>query len=119
MHQKVLDHLVYLCLFGYEKNYFKKNFLFDKLKKHDENFNEIDKIKFSEHHYSHAASAFYPSPFKNAIVLTLDGVGEWATTTVALGQKNNLKMLKEIYLFSTLFRLVVFSFYLLHWVQSK
>ena len=84
------------CLFGYEKNYFKK-FLFDKLKKHDENFNEIDKIKFSEHHYSHAASAFYPSPFKNAIVLTLDGVGEWATTTVALGQKNNLKMLKEIY----------------------
>ena len=76
---------------------FQKKFLFDKLKKHDENFNEIDKIKFSEHHYSHAASAFYPSPFKNAIVLTLDGVGEWATTTVALGQKNNLKMLKEIY----------------------
>ena len=55
----------------------------------------MNKIKFSEHHFSHAASAFYPSPFKKAIVLTLDGVGEWATTTVAIGKKNNLKMLKE------------------------
>ena len=76
---------------------FQKNFLFDKLKKHDENFKDIDKIKFSEHHYSHAASAFFPSPFKEAIVLTLDGVGEWATTTVAIGKNNSLKMLKEIH----------------------
>jgi carbamoyltransferase len=76
---------------------FQKNFLFEKLKQHDENFNDINKIKFSEHHYSHAASAFYPSPFKEAIILTLDGVGEWATTTVALGKKNNLNILKEIY----------------------
>ena len=76
---------------------FQKNFLFDKLKQHDENFKDIDKIKFSEHHYSHAASAFFPSPFKEAIVLTLDGVGEWATTTVALGKENKLKMLKEIH----------------------
>ena len=76
---------------------FQKKFLFDKLKQHDENFNDINKIKFSEHHYSHAASAFYPSPFKEAIILTLDGVGEWATTTVAIGKGNNLKMLKEIY----------------------
>ena len=53
---------------------FQKKFLFEKLKEHDENFNEINKIKFSEHHYSHAASAFYPSPFKEAVVLTLDGV---------------------------------------------
>ena len=43
---------------------------------------------FSEHHLSHAASAFYPSPFEEAIILTADGVGEWATTTVALGKKN-------------------------------
>ena len=76
---------------------FQKNFLFEKLKLHDEKFNDINKIKFSEHHYSHAASAFFPSPFQEAIVLTLDGVGEWATTTLAIGKNNNLKMLKEIH----------------------
>ena len=76
---------------------FQKKFLFEKLKQHDGKFNDINKIKFSEHHYSHAASAFYPSPFKEAIVLTLDGVGEWATTTVAIGKKNNLRMIKEIH----------------------
>ncbi len=76
---------------------FQKKFLFDNLKLHDEKFNDINKIKFSEHHYSHAASAFYPSPFKEAIVLTLDGVGEWATTTVAVGKENKLSMLKEIH----------------------
>ena len=74
-----------------------KKFLFDKLKLHDENFKDIEKIKFSEHHYSHAASAFFPSPFKEAVILTLDGVGEWATTTVAIGKGNNLKILKEIH----------------------
>ena len=76
---------------------FQKKFLFDKLKQLDVNLKEIDKIKFSEHHYSHAASAFFPSPFKEAIVLTLDGVGEWSTTTVAIGKKNNLKIIKEIH----------------------
>ena len=76
---------------------FQKKFLFDNLKLQDEKFNNINKIKFSEHHYSHAASAFYPSPFKEAIVLTLDGVGEWATTTVAIGKENKLTMLKEMY----------------------
>tara|TARA_X000000950_G_scaffold246225_1_gene303573 strand:- start:272 stop:2104 length:1833 start_codon:yes stop_codon:yes gene_type:complete len=76
---------------------FQKKFLFEKLKLHDENFKDIDKIKFSEHHYSHAASAFFPSPFQEAVVLTLDGVGEWATTTLAIGKNNNLKMLKEIH----------------------
>ena len=76
---------------------FQKKFLFEKLRLHDEKFNDINKIKFSEHHYSHAASAFYPSPFKEAIVLTLDGVGEWATTTVAIGNENNLRMIKEIH----------------------
>jgi len=74
-----------------------KRYLFEKLKQHDEKFKDINKIKFSEHHYSHAASAFYPSPFKEAIVLTLDGVGEWATTTVAIGKDNKLEMLKEIH----------------------
>ena len=76
---------------------FQKKFLLDKLKQHDEKFNDINKIKFSEHHYSHAASAFYPSPFEEAIILTLDGVGEWATTTVAIGKKNKLDIIKEIH----------------------
>jgi len=76
---------------------FQKKYLFDKLKQHDDKFNHINKIKFSEHHYSHAASAFFPSPFKDAVVLTLDGVGEWATTTVAVGKENELEILKEIH----------------------
>ena len=76
---------------------FQKKYLFDHLKKHDENFNDIERIKFSEHHYSHAASAFFPSPFKDSIILTLDGVGEWATTTVAIGKENELQILKEIH----------------------
>ena len=75
---------------------FQKRFLFEKLQKHDEEFKDIKKIKFSEHHYSHASSAFYPSPFKEAVVLTLDGVGEWATT-VAVGKGNKLEMIKEIH----------------------
>ncbi len=76
---------------------FQKKFLFDNLKQHDEKFKDINKIKFSEHHYSHAASAFFPSPYKEAVILTLDGVGEWATTTVAVGKDNKLTMLKEIH----------------------
>ena len=76
---------------------FQKNFLFERLKEHDKNFEDINKIYFSEHHYSHAASAFYPSPFKDAAILTIDGVGEWATTTVAVAKDNKIKILKEIY----------------------
>ncbi len=76
---------------------FQKKFLFDNLKQHDENFKDINKINFSEHHFSHAASAFYPSPFDEAIIVTLDGVGEWATTTVAVGKGNKISMLKEIH----------------------
>ena len=76
---------------------FQKKFIFEKLKQHDKNFNDINKINFSEHHFSHAASAFYPSPFKEAVILTLDGVGEWATTTVAIGKENKIKIIKEIH----------------------
>tara|TARA_B100000963_G_scaffold353751_1_gene369025 strand:+ start:502 stop:2337 length:1836 start_codon:yes stop_codon:yes gene_type:complete len=76
---------------------FQKKFLFEKLKEHDPEFKDIKKIKFSEHHYSHAASAFFPSPFEEAVVLTLDGVGEWATTTVGIGKKDRLEMIKEIH----------------------
>jgi carbamoyltransferase len=56
-----------------------------------------EKILFSEHHLSHAASAFFPSPFEKAAVLTLDGVGEWTTTSVAIGNGNDLKVVKEIH----------------------
>jgi carbamoyltransferase len=56
-----------------------------------------ERLMFSEHHLSHAASAFYPSPFEEAVVLTLDGVGEWATTTVAIGRGSDLKIIKEIH----------------------
>ncbi len=76
---------------------FQKKYLFDLLQEQDEKFDDIKKIKFSEHHFSHAASAFYPSPFEEAIILTLDGVGEWATTTIAHGKGNQIKILKEIH----------------------
>ena len=76
---------------------FQKKMLFNLLKKHDKNFKEISKISFSEHHLSHAASAFFPSPFDEALVLTADGVGEWATTTVGIGRKNKLELIKEIH----------------------
>jgi carbamoyltransferase len=56
-----------------------------------------EKLKFSEHHLSHAASAFFPSPFEEAAVLTMDGVGEWATTSLAIGRGNSLEVIKEIH----------------------
>ena len=76
---------------------FQKNFLFNKLKEHDVNYKSDKNIFFSDHHLSHAASAFFPSPFKEAVILTADGVGEWATTTVAVGKENNLEIKKEIH----------------------
>ncbi len=76
---------------------FQKKLLIDNLKKIEEKFNDHDKIFFSEHHMSHAASAFYPSPFEEAIVLTADGVGEWATTTAAIGKGKKLEIIKEIH----------------------
>ena len=76
---------------------FQKKMLFNLLKAQDNNFNNIKKINFSEHHLSHAASAFFSSPYEDAVILTLDGVGEWATTTISLGQKNKINILKEIY----------------------
>ena len=54
-------------------------------------------LYFSEHHLSHAASAFYPSPFDKATILTVDGVGEWATTTLGIGENNNIDLLREIH----------------------
>jgi carbamoyltransferase len=78
-----------------------KLFLKDLLKKEltrlDPAFAGDSKILFSEHHLSHAASAFFPSPFEEAAVLTMDGVGEWATTSVAIGKANGLEVVKEIH----------------------
>jgi carbamoyltransferase len=76
---------------------FQKNLLFNKLKQHDEKYKSDENIFFSDHHLSHAASAFFPSPFEEAVILTADGVGEWATTTVAVGKGNNLDIKKEIH----------------------
>jgi carbamoyltransferase len=76
---------------------FQKKMLFDALKEQDNNFNDIKKINFSEHHLSHAASAFFSSPYDEAVILTLDGVGEWATTTISLGRNNKINILKEIH----------------------
>ena len=75
---------------------FLKDVLIRKLREFDGDFGP-DQLFFSEHHFSHAASAFFPSPFEEAVVLTLDGVGEWATTTVALGKQNKLEITKEIH----------------------
>ena len=76
---------------------FQKKMLINFLKQHDKKFKDEKKILFSEHHLSHAASAFYPSPFDEAVVLTADGVGEWATTTVAIGKGKDLEIKKEIH----------------------
>ena len=76
---------------------FQKKMLISFLSQHDKNFKDPTKIFFSEHHLSHAASAFYPSPYEDAIILTADGVGEWATTTVAIGEKNKIEIKKEIH----------------------
>jgi len=76
---------------------FQKDLLRKKFKAFDADFDWQNKLLFSEHHQSHAASAFFPSPFEDAVVLTMDGVGEWATTSVAIGRGRDLKMTKEIH----------------------
>ena len=77
---------------------FQKSALIKELKKTlDEDVNWRERLLFSEHHLSHAASAYYPSPFESAAVLTLDGVGEWTTTSLAIGKGRDLKVVKEIH----------------------
>ena len=75
---------------------FQKNLLHNELKQFSKEFDWEHRLLFAEHHQSHAASAFYPSPFEDALILTMDGVGEWATTSVALGNGNTLEIIKEI-----------------------
>ena len=76
---------------------FQKDLLTKELKKIAPEVNWLERLLFSEHHLSHAASAFFPSPFDEALVLTMDGVGEWATTSAAIGRGNNLEIFKEIH----------------------
>ena len=73
---------------------FMKNMLREELSKLG---GSIPGLIFPEHHLSHAASAFYPSPFENAAILTIDGVGEWATTTIGDGEKNGISILRELH----------------------
>ncbi len=76
---------------------FQKHLLTRRLKEHlGEDFDPA-KLLFAEHHQSHAASAFFPSPFDDAVVLTMDGVGEWATTSAAIGRGDQLEVIKEIH----------------------
>jgi len=76
---------------------FQKDMLIKELKAFAPEINWFDKLVFSEHHLSHAASAFFPSPFEEAAVLTMDGVGEWTTTSLAFGSGNKLEIRKEIH----------------------
>jgi carbamoyltransferase len=92
---------------------FQKSALIKELKSTlDENVDWNERLLFSEHHLSHAASAYYPSPFDSAAVLTLDGVGEWTTTSLAIGKGNDLKVLKEIHFPHSLgLTLLCFTYY--------
>ena len=76
---------------------FQKNMLRRELAKLDQALAVPEKMLFAEHHFSHAASAFYPSPFEEAATLTMDGVGEWATTSTGIGRESELVLTKEIY----------------------
>ncbi|MET0335684.1 MAG: carbamoyltransferase N-terminal domain-containing protein, partial [Rhizobacter sp.] len=76
---------------------FLKDLLLKAIQKMDTQGGWNGELLFSEHHLSHAASVFFPSPFEEAVVLTMDGVGEWATTSVAIGRGNKLEVQKEIH----------------------
>jgi len=80
-----------------KKKLFQKDLLGRRLKARAPDFDWQHKLLFAEHHMSHAASAFYPSPFDEALILTMDGVGEWATTSVGIGRNRQIDMLKEIH----------------------
>jgi carbamoyltransferase len=76
---------------------FQKDLLMRELKALDSDIDWRTRLLFTEHHQSHAASAFYPSPFEEAVVLTMDGVGEWATTSAGVGRGRELVMIKELH----------------------
>src|SRR5450759_4640274 len=75
---------------------FQKDLLLKELRAIDAALGTPEKLLFAEHHFSHAASAFYPSPFEQAAVLTMDGVGEWATSSAGAGRGHNLELIREM-----------------------
>jgi len=81
----------------FKEKMFLKRLIHEELLQVDEGY-EKDKAKllFTEHHLSHASSAYYPSPYEDAAILTIDGVGEWATASISHGQRKNIKILKEL-----------------------
>ena len=96
---------------------FQKNLLARELAAVDPAFDPT-RLLFAEHHQSHAASAFYPSPFEEALVLTMDGVGEWATTSVALGTRQAPRY-RQGNPFPAFARIAVFGLHLLHRLQGE
>ena len=97
---------------------FLKDMLSKELKKLGGQSGWNGQLLFSEHHLSHAASAFFPSPFEEAVVLTMDGVGEWATTSAAIGKGNNLQVQQGDPL-PAFAGASVFGIHLLHRVQGQ
>ena len=95
---KGFKSFVYAMPLWIKEKLFQKSILIKELEKTlGKSVNWQERLLFSEHHLSHAASAFYPSPFENAAVLTLDGVGEWTTTSLAIGKGKKLSVVKEIH----------------------
>ena len=94
LHQKGLKSFLSAIPVWIKEKLFMKNMLKNELSKLGEG--KVP-VLFPEHHLSHAASAFYPSPYKEAAILTIDGVGEWATTTIGLGKDNELSILSELH----------------------
>jgi carbamoyltransferase len=97
---------------------FQKRLLREQFEQFDGRYDWDKKLLFAEHHQSHAASAFFPSPFEEAAVLTMDGVGEWATTSVGIGRGNTLEMTKEIH-FPAFLGAALFGVHLLYRVQGQ
>ncbi len=94
---------------------FQKQLLRDELKKFSPDYDWTNRLLFGEHHQSHAASAFFPSRFKEAVILVRDGVGEWATTSVGFGRGNHLEMVRELHFP----RASLFGLHLLHRIQGE
>ena len=80
-----------------DKLFLKRKLLFELKETLGKNIDWENRLLFSEHHLSHAASAYYPSPFNRAAIMTFDGVGEWTTTSLGIGKENNIKIIKEIH----------------------
>ncbi len=92
-----IQSFIYSMPIWLKEKLFQKNLIIKELRKLDKNVDWKKKLLFSEHHLSHAASAFYPSPFEEAAILTMDGVGEWATSSLSFGKNNKITILKEMY----------------------